>query len=131
MMNGEVVETDYSYCCKLVVGGRSIEVDCLVSDIVRGFGILLGMDVVTKLGGVTVSGDGKVICFGMQDVSSVAVADESLRLSDQDFEAVFVDGAWRVSWRWANGRGALRLSNLISQYRMEPDIEEAFSKEVL
>ena len=63
MMNGEMVETEYSYICKLVVGSRSIEVDCLVSDIVRGFGILLGMDVVAKLGGVTVSGDGELVRF--------------------------------------------------------------------
>ena len=51
-MNGVTVETRFSCCCKVVVDGHVVEVDCLVSDLVRGFDILLGMDVVAKLDGV-------------------------------------------------------------------------------
>ena len=130
MMNGEMVETEFSYSCMLVVGGHVVEVDCLVSDIVRGFGILVGMDAVAKLDGVSVSGDGRRVVFGKCGLSSVAVAQESLCLSDKDFEAVFVDGAWKVSWRWADGGEVPRLSNWVSQYRMDPGIEEAFSEEI-
>ena len=103
MMNGEAVESKFSCSCVLMVGGHVVEVDCLVSDIVRGFGILVGMDAVAKLGGVSVSGDGRRVAFGKCEVSSVALARNSLHLSDQDFEAVFVDGAWKVSWRWVDG----------------------------
>ena len=47
-----------------------MEVDCLVSDIVQGFGILVGMDAVAKLDGVSVSGDGRRVVFGKRELSS-------------------------------------------------------------
>ena len=70
------------------------------------------------------------MAFGKRELSSVAVAQESFYLSDQDFQAVFVDGAWNVSWRWADGGEVPRLSNWVSQYKMDAGIEEVFSEEI-
>ena len=51
-------------------------------------------------------------------------------MSDQDFEAVFEDGAWKVSWRWIDGEEVPKLSNWVAQYKMDPGVEEAFSQEI-
>lgn len=130
MMNGESVEVKHTQNCKLVVGGRSIVLECLVSDILRGYDILLGMDVVAKMGGVRVSSDGRSVQFDPKVACSAALSDEPLRIEDKDFDAEFVNGSWRVAWRWVSGHAAPKLGNWVSQYRMKPGVEEAFCEEI-
>lgn len=64
MMNGEAVETQFSYLCVVLVGGHEVKVDCLVSDIAQDYDILIGMDTVVTLSGVSVSGDGRCVALG-------------------------------------------------------------------
>ena len=58
MMNGESVISDCCVDCDVQVGSRSIMLSCLVAKVIPGFDILLGMDAIAELGGVSVSRDG-------------------------------------------------------------------------
>ena len=92
-----------------------------------GFDLLLGMDAIEKLGGVTVTSGGKVRSFGVCGVSASEPVD-SLYVSD--FTADFSNSSWCVSWRWIDQKTTPRLKNNVAQYRMTESVEEAFSEEV-
>ena len=140
MMNGGTVSNVSTCRCALKIGKTDVTVDCLVSKIVPGYGALLGMDVIGKLGGVVVSAEGKVgFSVDRSEVRSsaakrhcAAVADSGNRLSikDKDFEANFVDGRWEVSWTWLDAGRTPRLQNHVGQYGMAVEVESAFNDEI-
>lgn len=153
MMNGNSVASSGSCSCDLVVAGERVRVRCLASEIVPGFDILLGMDAIQLLGGVRVAADGKTVRFGSHEVSAVAepcVAGEleekregkkpglmsrnpeeaEVELIDKDFVATFKDGSWHVTWKWADESGAPTLKNQVPRYRIEEEVETAFSDEL-
>lgn len=127
MMNGDVVTCERSFNCEVFVNGRIVRLGCLVSDILHGVDMLLGMDAISLLGGVSIAAGGRVVEF--PQVVAIASAPD-VRIVDTDFEAVFVDGAWTVSWKWSNEDQSPVLKNHVSQYSMSGDVESAFSKEV-
>ena len=127
MMNGDVVTCERSFVCVVKVDDRVIRLNCLVSDIVHGFDMLLGMDAISILGGVTVTAGGRVVEF--PQVTAVASVPE-VKVVDTDFEAVFAGGSWTVKWKWCNDGQSPELKNHVSQYAMSSDVESAFSKEV-
>ena len=127
-MNGETVSVQHSWNCLFGVDGYDFRLNYLVSKLLPGYDALLGMDAVEKLGGVRISADGKVDHF-ICGVSSFKPED-SLRVSDKDFTADFVDGSWRVSWRWIDETSTPKLENNVSQYRMDDWVEQAFSEEI-
>ena len=96
-----------------------------MSKIIPGCDVLLGMDIVEKLGGVSISPDGRRIQF-CHNACLLAV-DKVERISDKDFTAEFVNGRWLVSW---NNESKPCLTNMVPQYRMDPEVEEAFSSEI-
>ena len=102
MMNGDVVLCKGTW--STMVNKNEFPLNCLVSNVVPGYGMLLGMDAITILGGVHVSGGGRLIQFGC-DVSSTCAAGvvSGLQIEDQDFSARFEDGKWVVKYKWVNG----------------------------
>ena len=81
-----------------MVGGRELSLDCLVTDLLPGFDMLLGMDAVALMGGATIGANGDVEFANV--VSSVAHVPASLRIEDDDFSANFTEGRWIVGWNW-------------------------------
>ena len=89
-----------------------------------GYDVLLEMDVIEKLGGVTIGGD-KIQFFNK---AAVALKEPQLRIEDKDFVACFNSHEWEVNWRWQGERPVLK--NRISKYDMPSEIEEKFDEEV-
>ena len=65
--------------------------DTLLSE----FDLVIGMDVVSILGGVTINGGKCAVQFGLQAVSTVG----SLTVEDVDFLACFDGNVWTVQWK--------------------------------
>jgi hypothetical protein len=102
MMNSDIVECSRAAVVDLEVQGRRVSVDCLVTSVVPGFDVLLGMDAVCRLGGVLILPNGQIE-FGSAHacVAATEVSDGGeLEIVDRDFKAVFRDGAWSVAWSW-------------------------------
>ena len=66
MMDGSTTTCCNSSTVNVVLDGAEITLDCLVSRLLPGFGILLGMDAVSALGGVHVSQEGRA-SFGKME----------------------------------------------------------------
>jgi hypothetical protein len=92
MMNG--LEEVCSKSCKLevVVEREVVQLDCLVAKILPGYQILLGMDMVRAMNGVTIRGDGSAMFVKSSMMCASAVGVEDIVIHDDDFSAVFSHG---------------------------------------
>ena len=113
----------------LRVRGRVMEADCVVLDrLFTGVDAVLGLDVLTRMGGVVIDGDGVSIgsqrsekkvsseeCRLTQEVGGVAAAMPELVVEDQDFSARFDGSKWTVSWKWKDRPP--ELTNQIGVYK--------------
>jgi hypothetical protein len=124
MMNGEASICAESACLTIGVNGKEVCVNVLVTSVLPGFGMLLGMDVIDLLGGCHIVKD--TVSFG-SDGEICAVA-ESNCIDDRDFSAKFQEGRWIVRWKW-NGE-APTLTNWVSQFKIKAEAEEGFNAEV-
>lgn len=126
----------------LGVNGECVTVRAVVSNhLVDGVDVVLGVDVIDQLGGVTVT-QGKV-CFGAVGVASVSQgiehrstgeSDDScsgIVIEDPDFHATFDGQKWIVKWFWKNNE-PVTLTNKVSCYdkKLEGQTKEEFEKEV-
>ena len=111
---------------KLGVNSEGVTVRAVVSDqLVNGVDVVLGVDVIDHLGGVTVT-QGKV-CFGALGVASVSQetehrpsggsddSDSRVVIEDPDFHAIFDGQKWTVKWFWKNN-APVTLTNKVSWY---------------
>jgi ribonuclease HI len=129
MMNGDVMACESSCRVLVLVGGHEFSLDCLVTELLPGFDMLLGMDAVAIIGGVRIGGDGSVTFANV--VSAAAQAQSrSLELKDEDFSANFSNGKWEVRWNWNGEVGNLELENNVSQYKIPEDAKCEFDTEV-
>lgn len=102
-----------------------------------GFDMILGMNGILSLGGVSVSPGGGV-CFGdrLLHCCSMAVAQEDktgeIVIDEKDFRAVFDERSrsWTVSWKWATGEEPDILKNTISQYKISAAAKCQYDKEI-
>lgn len=129
MMNGESVDSDGEMSCEMTVDSAVFRLNCLVTGVMPGFDVLLGMDAVQALGGMSVSADGKRVKFS-NSLCAVAVDDLTAEIVDKDFVAEFREGSWTVSWNWVDGESEPKLYNKVAQYKMSSDVEEEFTSEV-
>ena len=93
-VDGSLVECG-SAMIRMVVGGRPIGVQCLVIEtLVAPFDLILGMDVIRRLGGLRVlCGGGEEVQFGLaaSGVTDASASNEETQLvvEDADFSASF------------------------------------------
>ena len=125
MMNGDVAQCSDSVDVEIRIGTRSSVLNCLVTNTLPGFDMLLGMDVVSQLGGVRVCVDGSVR-FG----SDCEVAASAICLNDKDYRIRFSDGFWSARWTWADGSQEPTLMNQVPNYRMSEDVTPQFESVV-
>ena len=118
---------------ELTVDGRRLVMKCLVMpNLVDGFGVILGMDVIKWFGRVCVGGNG--VRFGGLEAVAAAAAlpvDEKpapVEISDKDFEAKFDGSKWIVGWKW-RGRAPV-LTNKVSTYSMSAEVKRRFDIEM-
>jgi hypothetical protein len=129
MMNGDGISVQHSRSVCIGVNGKVITLVCFVLDILPGFDMLLGMDAINLLGGVSIQGNGQIefpTSFGC--VSEVS---PSLDVNDQDFHATFRSGKWCVEWKWIDGATMEpKFFNSLSQYTIPRESRHEFEKEV-
>ena len=95
----------------IMVGHHKLFLSAIVVDnMLDGIDVVLGMDAITELGGVTVSGGsiefGSDVCIGAVGWSTAWCAEEepSLSIEDKDFSAWFDGQKWIVRWHWRGGQ---------------------------
>lgn len=145
MMNGDVAVCETSRFVQMVVNERQISLDCLVSRLVPGYDMLLGMDAINQLGGVYVSDGGRSVRFGSLEFpvcgvsGSTRATDEeghcfsdasSITINDQDFSAIFTQGKWVVKYNWRQENQDPVLRNQVTQYRVREECKKEYEDEV-
>ena len=129
----------------LEISGVKLQLDALVlNELVPGFDVLLGMDAISHLGGVTVSSEGlrflgaidkfdppaKEFCCAVQtgsDDSSHPLSTRkptALVVEVVDFSARFDGECWTVSWKWKDSAPCLQ--NQVAGYSVKPEFEDKF-----
>lgn len=131
MMNGESVLCNCSSILQVLVCGVQIELDCLVAEVLPSYEMLLGMDAVSPLGGVTIGGRGNVMIRTWKDIDLGAAAKiEPIEINDCDFKAKFAEGKWTVEWNWLNSDEVPMLQNQVPLYKVQDESQQAFDCEV-
>ena len=110
------------------IGTRVRVTERLVGDV----DVILGMDVIEKLGGVTIMAD-KVV-FGEDTgviCATVTGRERSPDIQDDDFDAWFEGDKWTVRYKW-NETGPPQLSNTVGKYKsnLGEEKERMFDTEV-
>lgn len=133
MMSGDSVECKLAAVVEVIVQRIHIRLDCLVANVVAGYDVLLGMDAVTMLGGVQVGNEVRFLGGGgggggEAKSGPVAAMSMEVRIDDDDFAAVFAEGAWTVTWKWLGD--APLLSNRVPAYRIPREVRNEYDAEV-
>jgi len=129
MMNGEITRCQLACHLACAVQGIAVQLDCLVSEVVPGYDMLLGMDAVRQLGGLYISPDGASVTFNGQVVQTGALSSD-LAITDKDFSAVFRGGRWVIKWHWTDGSTAPVLMNRVESYRVPDDMQPDYDAEI-
>lgn len=122
----------------LTVAENQVEVRAVIVDeVVEGIDLVMGIDVIDKLGGVTVCKG--TVRFG-EELCLAAASDMKARIQpgrsvceidDKDFRATFDGTHWTVEWRW-KGNSPPSLRNKVSCYdkHLDGEKKQEFEKEV-
>ena len=104
---------------------------CVTAVMPLGFKVILGMDSVKALGGVTVDAQSGVR-FGKEDFVVCAAAKEVLKVDEHDFSASFdpVSKCWTAAWKWSVGNEPTVLHNEVERYSVPRDAEDQFETEL-
>ena len=105
---------------ELMFDGQIVMLECLVlSKMLPNFNLVLGMDFVSQMGGVYVTGDRKVRFGRSTEVAEAGTrmaltteagpmfssVEKRLVVEDVDFDADFDGSKWLVRWKWADEPG--------------------------
>lgn len=114
---------------EVAIGAEAVRQEVLVMEqMVGDIDMVIGMDLMTKLGGVKIS-QGQVQ-FG--NVCAAAWGEQRKPdIEDKDFEAFFDGNSWEVRYFWTEG-GPPVLKNTVSTYNraMDPAKQQEFEAEV-
>lgn len=118
----------------LDVGGRILNVKVLVMDkLVDDIECVIGMDVIERLGGLTVRNGEVEFGNGRCSVACRPIGGDvkACEIYDKDFEAQFDGHRWVVKYFWKGGREPV-LTNMVADYNRNLDEmkKEAFDEEV-
>ena len=112
-------------------GVKDVSVAALVVDArPLGFDVILGMNGISALGGVTIA-DGAVSFGSSREVACAGTVGE-LRIDEKDFCAVYDPsrGFWTVQWKWAGGVEPGVLTNDVGQYAVPSAVREEYEGEL-
>ena len=119
----------------ITTGGQCGSLRCVVIDpLFCDIDVLLGMDCIRQWGGVLIDGEGRAQ-FGHQcKVAGVCAAvaaepeSDNLTLNEEDFSAVYQQGAWVVKWKWKSE--PVGLGGYVPNYKVKEGIREEFEEKV-
>ena len=126
-----------------VPGLNAVTVSALVTEEKPlGFLMVLGMDGVQALGGVSVRSPTEVlfcgerdVCAGLREKTDSGTSPDMMRqlsVDKEDFRAWFDkrQRCWVVSWKWSEDKAPDVLRNSVAQYRVSHDVKAAYEEEV-
>ena len=133
--SGHVTECLGTAWANLCVAGIDVRVKVIgAKQLLQGIDVVLGMDVMQKIGPVTIH-DGKVELGNLQAnaASALALVTPPVvvdTINDKDFTANFDGVGWTVKWKWKGG-SIPRLTNGVDHYGCKSkEIQEDYEKEV-
>ena len=132
MLNGETTLCKGTVGVSVRVGEQECRVSCLVAPgLVRDAEMILGMDSILRLGGVTVGRDVEFGQKGSSCASGIVLGSREgrLEIEDSDFKAVFDRDHWVVSWKWSATEPCLL--NQMAGYSVSEEDREEYEKEVV
>lgn len=117
---------------------ESIVLNCLVAPkLVGDCSLILGMDGIKMLGGVTVDRTSHVV-FGnvavaacsavVESVDAKKLREEPLEINDSDFYAMFDGERWTVQWKWKDGEP--KLKNRCAEYAVKEEHRVEYEEEI-
>uniref|UniRef100_A0A5S6QBX6 Peptidase A2 domain-containing protein n=1 Tax=Trichuris muris TaxID=70415 RepID=A0A5S6QBX6_TRIMR len=114
-------------------GGSEITVEAIVTNKrPLGFELILGMDGIAALGGVTVSSERRVN-FGVGGTFAAAACNGGkIKLDELDFEATYnpTMRSWTARWKWTNGVQRTSLRNKVREYPSSDEARSKYEKEL-
>ena len=92
-----------------------------------GFYLLLGFDIIKKLGGVCVTSNGTVSFPQLHQPSCAAIT-----INEPDFHVEYDQSKkiWVASWKWAKGHPPVQLNNNIPEDRVPADVRQEYDAEL-
>lgn len=157
MMNGDSVECNLGCALQVTIRGVQLTLNCLVARVLPKYHMLLGMDAVIAMGGVTIDGGG-IVAFGNVGIGAVARAErlcleesseneaekelrvernpvngagnDEIVINDPDFNARFANGKWTVDWNWKDVGETPMINNQVPSYAIPVEARDAFDAEV-
>lgn len=135
-VDGRTVKCKGTAQVELEIAGEYVEAKAIVvDDMVGTIDVVIGMDIIEKLGGLTVGNKtvqfGRVACAVVDETSTRTMQRPGkITIHDKDFEATFED-VWTVKYHWKNGQ-APQLKNRIAMYenKMNDATRESFDGEI-
>ena len=133
MLNGNTTQCSGEVEVNANVDGRNMRLSCIVSpELVCGCGLIMGVDGIFKLGGVTLR-SGNSIQFGPTDNTVAAVSKERcdeiyLTVDDSDFTAVYDGNKWTVRWKWKSQEPVM--SNQCGEYAISAECRQKYDNEI-
>jgi len=121
-------------CCgvgtvRLGVGNRpSINVEVLIVDgELLGLDLLLGLDAIKQLGGMSMTSTGEVTFPQLDEPSCAAIV-----INEPDFHAKYDANKriWIASWKWSGDQPPVTLKNRLSEYPAPEQIREEYNREL-
>lgn len=136
MLNGNTTQCSGEVVVTVKLSsGSTVQVTCLVApELVCGCGLILGVDGIYKLGGVTISSSDNVQ-FGCKANPIAAACQGSatpnscLNIEDSDFNARFDGTKWSVAWRWKGGEAPV-LRNQCAEYAVNDEHRPLYQAEI-
>lgn len=127
----------------IVVGGVCMTIACIVmGSVIEGVDIVVGMDVIGRMGGVRIGSSGNSVVFGNVGVECAGVsASENAKvrtdevttacsIADKDFVAEFDGEKWVVEYKWKGEPPVLKNSVGIYSSGLTESVKERFDDEI-
>ena len=132
MLNGETTNCLGEVSLEITIGKICIRLLCLVAPtLVFGCSFILGIDGISKLGGVNISSDLSVRFSRDTEpqVAAMATCDDSVcEIDDSDFLATFDGNKWTVRWKWSSSEPVLK--NQCNQYKVDEECSDKYELEI-
>ena len=134
-VNGQSITCDGGSTMKLNIAGVDMVHSFLVMrDFVRGVDVIIGLDVIRRLGGVIIKDGSVEFCRQVSHESvnpTLAACEEKIEplvIDDPDFTATFQGSKWVVAWRWKDGPPTI--TNRITNYGIPAHLSQALTEEL-
>ena len=128
MLNGQRMQCCGDAVVELWVDDRRLINRCLVAPLlVCSADVILGMDEIKRMGGVSI-GKGSSVIWGITVVQLELSVLKMMRIEDSDFCAVFDGEKCTIEWKWVDGEP--KLKNRCPEYAIPDRHREEFDSEV-